>query len=492
MIVTIVDVAVKQEYLELFIAATLENHRQSIKEKENLRFDILQHRDDPAAFTFYEAYATDEAVAAHKTTSHYLKWRDTVEPMMARPPQRNGSYRNRTRGSIGMETLNPFTISGLPGIVFGAGTFSRISGIVQSCGRHALVITGGESLKKTGRLDSLIFQMKQADIRFAVESVRGEPSTQMIDALATSYRGVAIDVVVAVGGGSVIDCGKALSAMLIEEGPVREYLEDVGNRKPSGSRVKFIAVPSTAGTGSEATKNAVICDWREGYKKSLRHDAYVPDVAVIDPELTLSAPPSVTIACGLDAAAQLIESYTSVRANIFTDSLVLKALDLLSASLLPVCSDENQNIGLRANLSYAALISGIALSQAGLGTVHGLAGPLGGLLPVPHGVACGKLLFPVMTFVVKKIMDENNPDAQRRFADLGRIMTGQSGAEDAPGCKLFLGALHRWSQTLKLPPLSSFGMTAAHMEKVISLADNKNSPARLSPKEMKVILETVR
>ncbi len=391
-----------------------------------------------------------------------------------------------------METLNAFTISGLPRIVFGQKSFSGLPAVIQSFGHRALVITGGESLRNSGRLDLLIQRLRQTNIHFTVESVRGEPSPQMIDAIAEKYRRIPVDAVAAVGGGSVIDCGKAVAAMLTEEGSVREYLEDVGSRKPSGSKIPFIAVPTTAGTGSEATKNAVICDRREGYKKSLRHDAYMPDVAVLDPELTSSAPQPVAIACGLDAAAQLIESYTSVKANVFTDSLAIQALSLLSASLLPVCLDQNRDIGLRAGMSYAALVSGITLSHAGLGVVHGLAGPLGGLIPVPHGVACGKLLFPAMTFVVKKIIDENNLAAQKRFADIGRAMTGESGDEDAAACKRFLDVLHQWSQALKLPGLSAFGMTAAHMEKAVLLADNKNSPTRLSPKEMKVILETVR
>jgi alcohol dehydrogenase len=143
-------------------------------------------------------------------------------------------------------------------------------------------------------------------------------------------------------------------------------------------------------------------------------------------------------------------------------------------------------------MSYAALVSGITLSRAGLGAVHGIAGPLGGLFPVPHGVACGKLLFPVMTFVVKKIIDEKNLVAQKRFADIGRLFTGDAGHEDILYCKQFLGVLNKWARTLKLPQLSYFGMTAADMAKAISLADSKNSPALLSKEEMKIILEVVR
>lgn len=388
--------------------------------------------------------------------------------------------------------MSAFNIVGPPEIFFGAGTISRLPEMIESYGRHTLIITGGESLRKSGHLEMLTLQLDQAGIKYETVCVRGEPTTQLIDAIVGEYRQTPVNVVVAIGGGSVIDCGKAVAAMLAEQGSVKDYLEEVGTRKPSGAKVPFIAVPTTAGTGSEATKNAVVCDRKEGYKKSLRHDAYMPDVAVIDPELTLSAPRPITIACGLDAVSQLIESYTSTKANAFTDSLALKGLSLASESLLPLALEQSNDIALREKMSYAALVSGITLSQAGLGAVHGIAGPLGGLVPVPHGVACGKLLFPVMTFVVKKIIDEKNMPARKRFADIGRLLAGDPGREDLFYCKQFLDILHQWTQALKLPQLSCFGMTAADIVQTISLADSKNSPVRLTKEEMKVILEIIR
>lgn len=391
-----------------------------------------------------------------------------------------------------MDSINSFTISSLPKIIFGKGSFSGLDKIIQSYGRHALIITGAESLKKSGKYDEFTLQLKQSNIDYNALSVQGEPTTELIDAIAGDYRRIPVNVVVSAGGGSVVDCGKAVAAMLAENGSVKDYLEGVGSKKPSGKKVPFIAVPTTAGTGSEATKNAVICNRKEGFKKSLRHDAYMPDVAIIDPELTRNLPRYITFSCGLDAVSQLIESYTSVKANVFTDSLISRAIALASESLLPLSLGNSDDISLRAKMSYAALISGISLSHAGLGTVHGMAGPLGGLFPVPHGVACGKLLFPVMTFVIKKIIDENNLTAQQRFADIGRLMTGDSGHDNIACCGQFLNVLHKWTQALKLPQLSYFGMKSAHIEKAISLADNKNSPVHLSKEEMKVVLEIVR
>ena len=424
-----------------------------------------------------------------------------------------------------METLNDFNFPGLPKIVFGAGTFFGLPEIIHSYGHHALIVIGGESLVKSGRWNVLAKQLNQTGLQYKAISVRGEPTTETIDAIASEFRKTPVNVVVAIGGGSVIDYGKAIAAMLAENGTVRDYLEGVGTKKPSGSKVPFIAVPTTAGTGSEATKNAVVCDRKESYKKSLRHDAYMPDAALVDPELTLTMPRLLTISCGLDAVSQLIESYTSTKADASLDLLALKALSFASEGLLPLCLDRGNDISLRGKMSYAALVSGITLSRAGLGAVHGIAGPLGGLFPVPHGVACGKLLFPVMTFVVKKIIDEKNLVAQKRFADIGRLFIGDAGGDDilccetqisktkcieicksnnpaasggynnedyTRGCKQFLDVLNNWTRTLKLPQLSYFGMTAADMAKAISLSDSKNSPAILSKEEMKVILEIIR
>lgn len=391
-----------------------------------------------------------------------------------------------------METLNDLHLSGLPKIFFGAGAVLRLPEIARSYGRQALVLIGGQSLAASGRWQALAAGLAGAGLSYRVFSIRSEPTAALIDGITAELGRTPVDVVAAVGGGSVIDCGKAVSAMLAQEGSVKDYLEGVGTQKPSGAKVPFIAVPTTAGTGSEATTNAVVCDRSAGYKKSLRHDAYLPDVALVDPELTLGTPEPVTLACGLDAVAQLVESFTSTKAEAALDAPALKALCFAAESLPPLALGQSDTVALRGKMSYAALVSGIMLSRAGLGAVHGLAGPLGGLCPVPHGLACGRLLFPVMTFVVKKVIDENNGPAIRRFAAIGNAFAGLGGGDDLSGCRRFLEALGRWTRSFRLPPLSQFGMTAEVMAKAVLLADNKNSPARLSPAEMKVVLETVR
>jgi alcohol dehydrogenase class IV len=390
-----------------------------------------------------------------------------------------------------MESINAFDIVRLPGILFGAGRIAELPEIIHSYGSHVLIITGGESLKKSGRWDALAVMLDKAGIKYNTLSVREEPTTELIDIIAGEYRQTPVNVVAAVGGGSAIDCGKAVAAMLRESGSVKDYLEGVGIKKPTGAKVPFIAVPTTAGTGSEATKNAVICDRKEGYKKSLRHDAYMPDIALIDPGLTLTLPRHITAACGFDAFSQLIESYTSTKANVFTDSLALKAISLAAESLPGLIFEDNNDIFRRGKMSYAAMVSGITLSYAGLGAVHGMAGPLGGLIAVPHGIVCGKLLFPVMSFVVKKIIEGKNATVRKRFADIGRLFINDQDHDDVFYCRQFLDVLQKWTQDLKFPPLSHFGMKAADMEKTILLADSKNSPAVLSKEEMRIILEMI-
>lgn len=391
-----------------------------------------------------------------------------------------------------MESINNLNIVGLPKIYFGAGEFSKLPELISSYGINALIFIGGESLKKTGRLNELARKLNQAQIKYKGISVWNEPATEAIDGVVSQVRNTPIDVVVAIGGGSVIDFGKAVSAMIPVDGSVKDYLEGVGTKKPSGVKVPFIAVPTTAGTGCEATKNAVICDHKEGYKKSLRHEAYMPDVALVDPALTLTLPPHITTAPGLDAVSQLIESYTSTKADTSLDSLVLKALSYASASFLPLALGQSNDISLREKMSYAALVSGISLTKSGLGAVHGIAGPMGGLFPVPHGIACGKLLFPVMSFVIKKIINENNLAAQKRFADIGNIFTDNTSGGDIYSCEQLLKVLNKWTRTLKLPQLSRFGMTAIHMERIIETSDSKNSPSVLSKENIKVILEVIR
>ena len=239
--------------------------------------------------------------------------------------------------------------------------------MLQAAG-SVLVVTGAKSFRSSGRRQSLLNRLRTNSISFFECSLSGEPTVDRIDDLVDAFRGKGVGMVVAIGGGSVIDGGKAVSAMLPVQGSVMDFLEGVGTGTHSGEKVPFVAVPTTAGTGSEATKNAVIRgNGHPLFKKSLRHDNFVPDAAVIDPELMLSCPSDITAACGMDAFTQLLESYVSTKAAPMTDSLAFSGLRYLKEALVPVSTTEGADIHCRAAMAYGALISGITLANAGLG-----------------------------------------------------------------------------------------------------------------------------
>ncbi|MBI4677076.1 MAG: iron-containing alcohol dehydrogenase [Elusimicrobia bacterium] len=321
--------------------------------------------------------------------------------------------------------IAPFDVPRLPKLVFGAGLLARLPELVRGFGDKALLVTGSRSLTSSRRLDAILAGLKAASIEVHHASVSGEPAPAFVDATAAQFRGQGVSVVVAVGGGSAVDAGKAVSAMLAEDGSVVEYLEGVGKRKPSGSKVPFIAVPTTAGTGSEATKNAVLSRvGPDGFKRSLRHDRYVPDAALIDPELALTCPPDVSGACGVDAFTQLLEAYVCVRANPFTDSLALGAMALVRDHLLPACT--GQDLKARSAMAYAAYASGVCLANAGLGVIHGLAGTIGGWYPIPHGVICAALATRAIAANIKALRacgDQGRP-ALTKYAGVGALLAG--------------------------------------------------------------------
>ena len=276
-------------------------------------------------------------------------------------------------------------------ILFGAGRFGELGKLAAEFGRRVCLVTGGRSLEASHRLAALDSIFKESDLEWIQARIDHEPTVENVDHGSVLARRFGAEVVVSVGGGSVIDGGKAIAALLANGGKTMDYLEGVGRggtlTKPS---VPFIAVPTTAGTGSEATKNSVISDEACTFKKSMRSDWMLPTVALVDPELTYTCPLSVSAACGMDALAQLLEAFTSRRANPIIDTLA--GLGLMMSGYLPRIKDDLHNTTTREALSMASLLSGIALANAGLGAVHGLASPLGAFFPIPHGNVCAILL----------------------------------------------------------------------------------------------------
>ncbi len=387
--------------------------------------------------------------------------------------------------------IESFAFASTPKIYFGIDSFLNIGALAGDFGKNALIITGSSSFQKSGNQDLLCKLLSESRIEHSTVSISQEPSPEQIDTIAEKYRHKKIKVVIAIGGGSVVDAGKAVSAMLVTDGSVTDYLEGVGSKTPPGSKIPFIAVPTTAGTGSETTKNAVISSIGEhGYKKSLRHDNYVPDIALIDPKLSLGTPASITASCGMDALSQLLESYLSCNASPITDALALSGMQHIKNGLIGVATTEPDNLKKRTSMAYGAMLSGITLANAGLGIIHGIAGPLGGFVEIPHGLACGTLLNEAMSLTIKR-MDED-ADSYKPYLEkcsmAGSILSGSSYDDTADGCKALLATLKEWSRILKLPRLSKYGITAEDVPKIVKASSNKNNPIKLSEEDIVKIL----
>ena len=374
-----------------------------------------------------------------------------------------------------MMQIPAFSISGLPSIIFGDGTRSRLPQLASEFGNRALVMTGARSFIETEQWQLLQRDLQSAGISFEHATVNGEPSPALVDDIASRYRQSAIDVVIGIGGGSVLDAAKAVAGLLRIENSVLDFLEGVGPELPyTGPEVPFIAVPTTAGTGSEATKNAVLSKQGEGgYKKSFRHDRLVANYAVVDPELLATCPKELIAANGMDAFTQLLESYVSIRANPFTDALAMSGIRAVRDALVPWYNNKGNDQGdvaqHRANMAYGALLSGITLAQAGLGSVHGLAAPLGAFFPIPHGVACGTLVAECTRKNIQMLQAEQPEDhALWRYAHVGKVLVNNMKLSEQDGLQSLLEVLESWTQDLQLPRLSSYGMAQDDVPRVVA------------------------
>ncbi len=364
------------------------------------------------------------------------------------------------------------------------------------------MITGGGSLRRTGKWDEITKALGENKIKSAHISVGGEPSPGLVDETVLEFKDKKVDAVLAVGGGSVMDFGKAVSAMLTlgkREGiSVSEFLEGIGGRTHDGSKVPFIAVPTTSGTGSEATKNAVLSQIGEkGFKKSIRHDNFVPNAAVIDPELTLSCPPDITAACGMDALTQLLESYFSTKASPMTDALAMSGIEAVGKSLILASLESPDDIDARGRMAYGALLSGITLANAGLGLVHGIASFIGGFFDIPHGVVCANIMGPAMKETICALKgsvignEEERSRALWKFAKAGALLDGKdiskSGEIDYFSA-LLIERIYEWIDILKIPRLGKYGMTEGDIDKIASRAENKNNPVSISKEVIEKII----
>jgi alcohol dehydrogenase len=375
----------------------------------------------------------------------------------------------------------PFSVARLPRIEFAAGRIASVPDLASRYGSRLLIVTGSGSFVASDAWAMLSRALAQRAFTWQLIHVAGEPSPGLVDDTVRSLRDTRFDCVLGIGGGSALDAAKAIAGLLKPGNSVLDHLEGVGPELPyQGPATPFIAVPTTAGTGSEATKNAVLSvRGIDGYKKSFRDDKLVAEYAVIDPDLLATCPPAVLAANGMDAVTQLLESYVSSKVNPFTDALALSGMAAARDALLPWFEGFGDQVAHRANMAYAALLSGITLAQVGLGSVHGLASPLGAFFPVPHGVVCGTLVAEA-TRVNLDVLRERAPDhpALSRYAEVGRMMTGQSLA-DGEAQEILVALLEDWTRRLDLPRLSAYGISEADVERIV--ANSRGSSMKTNP-----------
>lgn len=371
--------------------------------------------------------------------------------------------------------MNGFEMLNVGRIVFGRGSVARLPELIKGMGSASLVIhnVGRATLSRISAL------LDQAATEYF--ELKGEPKVADVQQALDLARSRGCDCIIGLGGGSAIDAAKATAGLLGNGGEPLDYMEVVGRgRRIARPAAPWIAVPTTAGTGAEATRNAVISCPEKQFKASIRSELLLPRLALIDAELHVDLPPETTASSGMDALCQLIESYTSTGAQPVTDALAIKGIELASRSLLGAYRN-GKDIAAREDMALAALLSGVTLSNAGLGAVHGFAAPLGGNFPIPHGVVCAALLPHVIEANVAALRAQSvDHPVLRRYADVGRVIRGKPAMDDGQAidaCVQFCSDLLR---QMSIPRLSRFGLSAKDVAPMVELA-KKASSMRYNP-----------
>jgi alcohol dehydrogenase class IV len=371
-------------------------------------------------------------------------------------------------------------------ILFGNRLSREIPDMTGSFGKKVFLLCGSDP----GRIAWLSEMLTEARFEIAVFSVSGEPDVSKVILAIDKARRFKAEFVIAIGGGSVMDTGKVVAALLTNHEPLENYLEITGAGKPLTQRpVPLVAVPTTAGTGSEVTKNAVICSAAHRVKVSMRHEWMIPDLAVIDPELALSLPPDLTASTGMDALTQVIEPFVSTMPNPLTDAICREGLSRAAGSL-ETAFFHADNIQARENMAIASLCGGMALANARLGAVHGFAGPMGGMFKIPHGTLCARLLPAVIEMNVQRLSSVQEGSRIDRFHQLSRILTGRSEST----ADEVVQWIKNLCNVLQIPPLSHFGLTRDSFPEIIEKAKQASSmrgnPVDLREEELAKILES--
>jgi alcohol dehydrogenase class IV len=379
-----------------------------------------------------------------------------------------------------------FEIATATRIIFGPGTVGEVGSLAKEFGGAVLIVTGSS----TGRAEPLFAQLHRQGVSTAAFPIADEPSVPLIEEAVARAREADCQWVIGFGGGSALDSGKAIAAMLANEGELLDYLEVIGRGKTlSRPSAPFVAIPTTAGTGSEVTRNAVLASPAHRVKVSLRSPLMLPRVALVDPELTYDLPPAVTASTGLDALTQLIEPYVCSRANPMTDAVCVEGMTRAARSLR-AAFENGRDAQAREDMAVASLFGGFALANAGLGAAHGFAGPIGGMFPAPHGAVCAALLPRVMAANFRALSERRPGDATlARFDRVARLLTGRDSATAPDGVEW----VTRLVADLRIPGLAHYGITREHtaelVEKAGKASSMKANPIALTPAELGGILE---
>ncbi len=371
-------------------------------------------------------------------------------------------------------------------ILFGRGTSKSVPDEVEKRGRRALLVTGRRQERSAPLEEALVDRGLMAE----VVRVAGEPTTESVLDGVKRARRAGCDVVVGLGGGSAVDGGKAIAALLTNPGELLDYLEVIGRARPiAAPPAPYIAVPTTAGTGAEVTRNAVIESRPHRVKVSMRSPLMLPTLAVVDPLLTVTASRETTATTGLDALTQVIEPFVSNKPNPITDGLCREGMRRAARSLEWAYRD-GRDLDAREDMCVVSLFGGLALANAKLGAVHGFAGPIGGMFDAPHGAVCARLLPLVFEANVRALTRRaKDTPALDRFDEVAVLLTGDRSAT-AKDAVDWITAL---CDGLALPALSTFGVTTADLPVIVEKSKNassmKGNPVPLTEGELTEILE---
>ncbi len=371
-------------------------------------------------------------------------------------------------------------------ILFGPGTLREAGPIAKAFGQRALVVTG----QTARRAKPLLATLRAAGVKCATFAIEGEPTTASVREGTQRARDERCDVVIGFGGGSALDAAKAIAALLTNGGDLLDYLEVIGRGKPlTAPSAPCIAIPTTAGSGAEVTRNAVIGSPRHRVKVSLRSPFILPRAAIVDPTLTRDLPRQATAHCGLDALSQLVEPFVSAKANPMTDAFCRAGIRLVAGSLRRAC-EHGDDAAAREDMSLASLLGGLSLANAGLGAVHGFASPLGGMFPAPHGAVCAALLPRVMEVNLRALRGRRpGSETLRRYDEVAQLLTGDSRATTDDGV-VWVSEL---CASLEIAPLRAYGVKPSHfpalVEKAAAASSMKGNPILLSRSELREILE---